>query len=300
MQVGSVSFPNPVMTASGTAGLSTELGAYMDLSRLGAVVTKSLAAFEWYGNPPLRVHQTSAGMINSVGLQGPGVEAWLENDLPPLVETGSRVIASIWGRSVQEYAEAARMLAHAPPEVVAVEINLSCPNLGGSGIFAQDAQATAEVLAATEPACRPRWAKLTPMVTSIVEIASAAVEAGAEALTLTNTVPALVLDPVTRRSRLGGGMGGLSGPAIHPIALRAVYDVHAALPQVPIVGVGGIATGEDAVNMMLAGANAIQVGTASFANPRACANVLSEIVKWCTMNQVQDVVQLHGRAHIDA
>lgn len=296
-QVGSVTLPNPVMTASGTAGLSTELGAYLDLGALGAVVTKSLAAFAWPGNPPVRVTQTSAGMVNSVGLQGPGVEAWLHNDLPALIATGARVVASIWGRSVEEYEQAAALLAQAPASVVAVEVNLSCPNLGGHGIFAQDAMATGAVMSATQAAGRPLWAKLTPMVTNIVEIAEAAIAGGAEALTLTNTVPALVLDPATRRSHLGGGMGGLSGPAMHPIALRAVYEVHAAMPTVPIVGVGGIAHGEDAINMFLAGANAVQIGTASFANPRATAMVLEQIRQWCVANDIKDLSELHGGAH---
>lgn len=297
VQVGSLRFPNPVMTAAGTAGHGAELGAYLDLDRLGAVVVKSLSAQPWPGNPPLRVHQTAAGMINSVGLEGPGVAAWLADDLPPLVASGARVVVSIWGRTVEEYAAAARMVAEAPVEVVAVEVNLSCPNVSGHGIFAQDPVASAEVVAATEVCGRPRWAKLTPLVTDITGIARAVLDAGAEALTLTNTVPAMAIDPETRRPRLGAGPGGLSGPAVHPIAVRAVYDCRAALPDAPIVGVGGIASGADAVEMILAGADAVQVGTATFADPRACARILHEIERWCRDHGVTRLAHLTGAAH---
>ncbi|QGG95180.1 dihydroorotate dehydrogenase [Actinomarinicola tropica] len=297
VSVGSVRLPNPVMPASGTAGHGTELGAYVDLGGLGAVVVKSLAATPWPGNPPLRVHQTPAGMINSVGLQGPGVERWLVDDLPGLLATGARVVASIWGRSVDEYRAAADLLAEAPPGVVAVEVNLSCPNVSGHGIFAQSAPDSAAVIAATAGCGRPRWAKLTPLVTDITEVAGAVLDAGAEALTVANTVPGLAIDVETRRSHLGGGMGGLSGPAIHPIAVRAVYECRAAHPDAAIVGVGGIARGVDAVEMLLAGADAVQVGTATFADPRACAVVLDELAAWCRAHDVPRVADLTGGAH---
>lgn len=297
VRVGSVDLANPVMTASGTAGHGAELGAYMDLAGLGAVVVKSLSAEPWPGNPPLRVHQTPAGMINSVGLQGPGVRHWLDEELPPLVATGARVVVSIWGRSVEDYAAAAELVASAPPEVVAVEVNLSCPNVAGHGIFAQSAADSAAVVAATARCGRPRWAKLTPLVTDIAEVARAALDAGADALTVANTVPGLVIDTETRRSRLGGGMGGLSGPAIHPIAVRAVYECRAARPDAAIVGVGGIARGVDAVEMMMAGADAVQVGTASFADPRACRIVLDELTEWCRDHGVDRVAELTGAAH---
>lgn len=289
--------PNPVMPASGTAGHGTELEPYLDLAGLGAVVVKSLHAEPWAGNPPLRVHQTPAGMINSVGLQGPGVQSWLDDELPALVATGARVVVSIWGRSVEEYRAAAALVADAPPEVVAVEVNLSCPNVAGHGIFAQSAADSAAVIAATEVAGRPRWAKLTPLVTDIAAVAGAVLDAGADALTVANTVPGLTIDVETRRSRLGGGMGGVSGPAIHPIAVRAVYDCRAAHPDAAIVGVGGIARGVDAVEMMMAGADAVQVGTASFADPRACAVVLDELSEWCHDHGVRRVAELTGAAH---
>jgi dihydroorotate dehydrogenase (NAD+) catalytic subunit len=295
--VGSVALANPVMTASGTAGLSSELAPYMDLSRLGAVVTKSLAAYEWKGNPPPRVHPTAQGMINAVGLQGPGVETWLQRDLPRLIDTGATVIASIWGRSLEDYRVAAEQMAGAPAEVVAVEINLSCPNLEGRGsIFAHDRDLAAEVVAATEICGRPRWAKLSANTHQIVEIAAAVQAAGAEAVTLINTMLALVIDPETLKPVLGNGGGGLSGRAIHPIAVRAVHDVHQALPDLPIIGVGGVASGWDAAEMLLAGASAVQVGTATFADPAAPAKVLAELVKWADRHEFSRFADLGALA----
>jgi dihydroorotate dehydrogenase (NAD+) catalytic subunit len=284
------------MTASGTAGHGDELAAYVDLSRLGAVVVKSLGADPWPGNPAPRVHQTAAGMINSVGLQGPGVAAWVAHELPPLIDRGATVVASIWGRSVEDYARAAEAIAECPEQVVAVEVNLSCPNLdGGTHLFAHDPDATAAVLAVTEAAGRPRWAKLSPNTDRLVEVAAAAGAAGAEAVTLVNTVMGMVIDVETRRPVLGGRSGGLSGPAIHPVAVRAVHDVHAALPDLPIVGVGGVATAIDAVELLLAGASAVQVGTASFADPRSVITVLDGMESWCRRHGVARVASLTGQ-----
>jgi dihydroorotate dehydrogenase (NAD+) catalytic subunit len=298
VKVGSVELPNPVMTASGTAGHGAELSPYLDLGELGAVVVKSLHAEPWAGNPPLRVHETAAGMINSVGLQGPGVGAWLADELPPLLATGGRVVASIWGRSVDEYRKAADMLAAAPPGVVAVEVNLSCPNTeAGRDLFAHSADDTRAAITATAGCGRPRWAKLSPNVSHIADIAVAAHEAGAEAVTLVNTVMGMAIDPETRRYRLGSGArgGGLSGPAIHPIAVRAVCDVHAASPSLPIVGVGGVSSGADAAELMLAGASAIQVGTATFADPRAPARVLGELRAWAGRQEVARITETIGQ-----
>lgn len=299
-RVGSVVLPNPVMTASGTAGHGAELAAYLDLSALGAVVVKSLAAFPWEGNPPLRVHETAAGMINSVGLQGPGVDAWLAEDLPALAATGARVVASIWGRSVAEYEAAATALAGAPECVVAVEVNLSCPNTEAArDLFAHSEAATRDAIAATAACGRPRWAKLSPNVTDLVPIAAAARDAGAEAVTLVNTVLGMAVDPETGRYRLGSGArgGGLSGPAIHPVAVRAVHDVHAALPDLPIVGVGGVVHGTDAAELVLAGASAVQVGTATFADPRAAGRVLAELGAWAARTGRTTVADHVGAAH---
>ena len=206
----------------------------------GAVVTKSIAAFEWPGNPAPRLHPTPQGMINAVGLQGPGVQYWLDHVVADLVATGATVVVSIWGRSVEDYARAAELIASAPPAVVAVEVNLSCPNLEGRGsIFAHDVALSAEVIAATEACGRPRWAKLSANTDRIVDVAAAVADAGAEAVTCINTLLGLAYDPATLAPTLGAGGGGLSGRAIHPVAVRAVHDVHRALPELAIVGVGG-------------------------------------------------------------
>jgi dihydroorotate dehydrogenase (NAD+) catalytic subunit len=297
-RIGSVTLPNPVMTASGTAGHGTELAPYLDLSRLGAVVVKSLSAEPWAGNPAPRVHETPAGMLNSVGLQGPGVEAWLRDDLPGLLATGARVVASIWGRSVDDYRRAADLLAGAPDQVVAVEVNLSCPNVESrDSMFAHSASATTEVMAATDGCGRPRWATLSPNVTDLPSIAAAAAAGGAEAVTLVNTLMGLLIDPETRRPRLGNGGGGLSGPAIHPVAVRAVYETHAAHSGLPIVGVGGVASGAGAAELLLAGASAVQIGTATFADPRAPARVLEELAQWTARQAQTRLDDIIGGAH---
>lgn len=293
VQVGSVELANPVMTASGTAGYGNEFAPFFDLSSIGAVVTKSIAAFEWAGNPAPRVHPTPLGMINAVGLQGPGVEHWLAHELPDLLATGATVVCSIWGRSVDEYRRAADLLASAPEQVVAVEVNLSCPNLEGRGsIFAHDVDLSAEVMAATEGCNRPRWGKLSPNTDRLVEVADAVHRAGAEAVTLINTVLGMVIDPHTLQPALGNGGGGLSGRAIHPVAVRAVYDVRQALPDLPIIGVGGVSTGWEAAELMLVGANAVQVGTASFADPRACARVSEELVEFADQRKIPCLADL--------
>jgi len=305
--IGSVRLDHPVMTASGTAGHGAELARYMELRSLGAVVVKSLSAEAWAGNPAPRVTEVDAGMLNSVGLQNPGVEAWLADELPSLLATGARVVASIWGFTVEAYEKAATALADAPPEVVAVEVNLSCPNVHGTArsresrraMFAHSATLTAEAVDATAGCRRPRWAKLSPNVTDLTEIAAAALDAGAEALTLVNTVMGMAIDVETRRPRLGAGGGGLSGPAIRPVAVRAVHDVCSAFPHAAVIGVGGVATGEHAVELLLAGASAVQVGTATFADPRAPARVQAELERWCRRHDVIRVADLVGRARAD-
>ena len=260
--VGSVTLPNPVMTASGTAGHGTELAGYFDLEELGAVVVKSLSVEPWAGNPSPRVHGTSSGMINSVGLQNPGIESWIEDDLPALLSHGARVVVSIWGRSIDEYREAATRLAEVEG-ITAVEVNVSCPNLESRGdMFAHDPNSCEAAISASLISGLPTWAKLSPNVTDIVSIAKAAMGAGAEALTLTNTLFGMVIDPQTLRPVLGNGGGGLSGPSIRPVAVRAVYDVYQSLGPVPIIGVGGITKAEHAVEFLAAGASAVQVGSA--------------------------------------
>ncbi|MEO6987420.1 MAG: dihydroorotate dehydrogenase [Aquihabitans sp.] len=296
--VGSLTFHNPVLTASGTAGHGAELAPYLDLAKLGAVVTKSVSADPWPGNPAPRVHQATAGMLNAVGLQGPGITAWIAEELPPLLATGATVIASIWGRSIDDYRRASELLADAPAGVVAVEVNLSCPNVEDrSGMFAHSAEATEEAMAVTVGCGRPRWAKLSPNTGELVAIVDAAMAGGAEAVTLINTVMGMAIDPVTRTYQLGNGGGGLSGPAIHPIAVRAVHDVAAARPDVPIVGVGGVVDATTAAELIVAGASAVQVGTATFADPRAPGRIAHDLVDWCRRHDITDLAQLSGAIH---
>ena len=297
--VGTVELPNPVMTAAGTSGHGAELSAHLDLSELGAVVVKSLAAFPWDGNPPPRVAAAGLGMINSVGLQGPGVEAWRRDDLPPLARTGARVVASIWGRTVADYVSAAELLRGAGREgVVAVEVNVSCPNLEDrSRMFAHSPEQTAAVVAAVAGCGLPVWAKLSPNTDALVDVAVAARDAGAAAVTLVNTLLGMVVDVERRRPRLGAGGGGVSGPPLHPVAVRAVFDVHAAVPTLPVVGAGGVVDAVTAVELLMAGASAVQVGTATFADPRAVLRVRDDLVRWCARHGVARVSELTGCAH---
>ena len=297
--VGSVSLPNPILTAAGTAGFSTELSGWVDLSALGAVVVKSLSPEPWDGNASPRVHGTDAGMINSVGLQNPGVASWIADEYPRLAATGARVVASIWGFRVDDYVRAAVALRDVAG-LTAVEVNVSCPNLEDRRqMFGHSCEGTAAVVSAVRQALAstPIWIKLSPNVTSIVDIAGAAIEAGADALVLINTVMGLVIDVETRRPSLGNGGGGLSGPAIRPVAVRAIYDVRSAHPDVPIVGAGGVAAGEHAVELLLAGANAVEIGTATFFDPSAPARVLRELGNWCAAHGVTHVADLIGQAH---
>lgn len=297
--VGSVALANPVLTASGTAGHGDELAAYVDLAAVGAVVVKSLSADPWAGNPAPRVHETPGGMINSVGLQGPGVRAWLDHELPAVLATGARVVASIWGSTVDDYRRAGELLAGAPAGVVAVEVNVSCPNHHDRNrMFAHSPATTAEAVGAASACGLPMWAKLSPNVGDLASIAAAARDGGAEAVVLVNTVLGMAIDVEARRPRLGGGGGGLSGPAIHPVAVRAVHDVHAALPDLPIIGVGGVARGVDAVELMMAGARAVEVGTATFADPRSVERVRLELETWCRDHGVAAARDLIGVAHV--
>lgn len=271
------------------------MAPYFDLGTIGAVVVKSLSAEPWAGNPAPRLHATDAGMLNSVGLQNPGVEAWIDDELPALLATGTRVVASIWGLTVAAYEKAAELLADTPAGVVAVEVNLSCPNLeGGRHVFAHSPSAAADVIGATAGCRRPRWAKLSAEVPSITEIAEAALAAGAESLTLVNTVRGLAIDPETRRPRLGAGSGGLSGPALRPVAVRAVHECRQAFPAAGIVGVGGVSAGTHAVELLMAGADAVEVGTATFADPRATKRIGDELAAWCGTHHVARVVDLVG------
>jgi dihydroorotate dehydrogenase (NAD+) catalytic subunit len=297
--LGPVTLANPIVAASGTFGHGAEVAALCDPRGIGAVTAKSVAVFPSEGNPPLRVAEApGGGMINSVGLPGPGVDAWIAHDLPALEASGARVIASIWGRTVADYEGAARALKTVAHRVVAIEVNLSCPNVEARAeVFAHAPETTRAATHAVVDAlggAAPVFAKLSPNVTDLVEIAGAALDAGATGLTLVNTVMGLVVDAAARAPRLGAGGGGLSGTPIKPIALRAVWEVSRAYPGVPIIGTGGVVTGEDAVEMLLAGASAVGVGTATFLDPRATLRIVDELGAWCARNGVASVRDLIG------
>jgi dihydroorotate dehydrogenase (NAD+) catalytic subunit len=299
VDVGPLRLANPIVAASGTFGHGDEVAVLCDPRGLGAVTVKSLAAYPWEGNAALRVTEApGGGMLNSIGLAGPGVDAWIAEDLPRLVRLGARVIASVWGRSVDDYAAAAAPLKRVADQLVAVEVNLSCPNVEHrSAVFAHACEPTREAIGSVVDAlggALPVFAKLSPNVTDLPSIAGAALAAGAAGLTLINTVMGLVVDVEGRRAKLGAGGGGLSGPPVHPVALRAVWEVSRAFPGVAIIGTGGVRDGRGAVAMLLAGASAVGVGTATFAEPRACLRIVDELRRWCEAEGVGSVKELIG------
>jgi dihydroorotate dehydrogenase (NAD+) catalytic subunit len=297
-----VHFPNPIFTASGCAAAGRELNAFFDVSDLGAIVTKSVMRDPRLGRATPRMAETPSGMLNSIGLQGPGIKAFLEEDLPWLVEHEARAVVSIAGGSVEEYAELARRLSQAPG-IALVEVNISCPNVADRGqVFACSAAAAADVIGAVRQELSghsqpPVFAKLSPDVTDIVEIARSVVAAGADGLSLINTLLGMVIDPATLRPALAGITGGLSGPAIRPVALRCVYQVHAALPEVPILGMGGVRTGADALAFLAAGASAVSVGTAVFGDPGAPMRIVEELADELQSRGVSAVSEVIAAAH---
>jgi dihydroorotate dehydrogenase (NAD+) catalytic subunit len=278
--LGRFELPNPVLTASGCAAAGHELGQFFDVAALGGVVTKSIMMQPRSGRATPRMAETPSGMLNSIGLQGPGIDAFLEKDLPWLVEQGGRAVVSIAGASVDDFAKLAGRVRDAGGASM-VEVNISCPNVEDRGlVFACDPSAAADVVQAVRRATRsdvPVFAKLSPDVTDIVAIARACIDAGADGLSMTNTLLGIVIDTDTLRPVLAGVTGGLSGPAIRPVALRCVWQVHAAMPEVPILGMGGIRTGLDALQFVLAGASAVSVGTETFHDPSAPVRVLREL-----------------------
>jgi len=286
---------NPVMTASGTFGIGLEYVKVFDIQRLGAIVSKAVTLRPRRGNPQPRIAETAAGMINSIGLQNIGLKALLRDVAPTWATWRVPVIVNVAGESVDEYGELARRLDDAPG-VSGLEVNISCPNVEDGLVFGRDPRAAAEVTAAVRrQTTLPVIVKLTPNAADVAEVARAVADAGADALTLINTFPAMSIDVEARRPALGWGSGGLSGPALKPIALKMVYDVAGAV-DVPIIGCGGIMCGRDAVEYLMAGASAVQVGTATFRNPRAPLDVLEGIETFMQEHGVDDVRELVGAA----
>jgi dihydroorotate dehydrogenase (NAD+) catalytic subunit len=275
--VAGVSLNNPVMTASGTFGYGREFADLMDLKRLGAIVTKGISWAPREGNPPPRIWETPCGMVNAIGLQNVGVKRFVEEKLPFLASLGIPIVVNILGHSLKEYAQTAAFLGD-QPGISALEINISCPNVAGGGMaFGAYPKTAAAVLAKVRKATSmPLIAKLTPQVTDMAVIARAVEEAGADALSLINTLPAMAVDIESRRSRLGRLSGGLSGPAVKPVALRLVYEAVRAV-NIPVIGLGGIRTAEDALEFLMIGATAVQVGTANFIRPTAAVEIIEGI-----------------------
>ncbi|HVF18877.1 MAG TPA: dihydroorotate dehydrogenase [Mycobacteriales bacterium] len=291
-------FPNPVFTASGCAAAGRELNQFIDVTALGGVVTKSIMLEPRSGRPTPRMAETPSGMLNSIGLQGPGIEHFIDNDLAWIAETGARGVVSIAGSSVDAYAKLAQKLRN-KPGMTMLEVNISCPNVEDRGtVFACDPRAAGDVISAVRRnAGVPVFAKLSPDVTDIVGIARACVDSGAHGLTLVNTLLGIVIDTDTMRPALAGVTGGLSGPAIRPVALRCVWQVHQAMPDVPIIGVGGIRSGLDALQFVLAGASAVQVGTAVFGDPGAPTRVLAELRSALAERGFEKFEDAVGHAH---
>jgi dihydroorotate dehydrogenase (NAD+) catalytic subunit len=299
-RLGQAELPNPVLTASGCAGAGRELAQFFDVSKIGAIVTKSVMLAPRAGRPTPRMAETPSGMLNSIGLQGPGIEAFLQRDLPWLLSRGARAVVSIAGGTVDEFAELAGRLSDAAG-VTAIEVNISCPNVEHRGqVFACYPGAAAAVIDAVRGRARydiPVFAKLSPDVTDIVEIARACVAAGADGLSLINTMLGMAIDMDTMRPVLAATTGGLSGPAIRPVAVRCVWQVREALPGVPIIGMGGVRTGRDALELILAGASLVSVGTTIFHDPSAPVRIVRELEEELTRRGVERLSDVVGLAH---
>ena len=298
--LGNAWFPSPVFTASGCASSGRELAQFFPLHEIGGVVTKSIMSKARLGRPTPRMAETPSGMLNSIGLQGPGIDAFIAQDIPFLIEQKVRIIVSIAGESIEEYAVLARKL-RSVSGISALEVNISCPNVENRGlVFACDPDASRRVIDGVRRAIGgelPIIAKLSPDVTDLVSIARGVVDAGADALALINTVLGMAINLDTMRPHLGGKAGGLSGPAIKPIAVRAVYQVHAAIPNVPILGMGGVSNGRDALEMIAAGASGVAIGTASFGNPMALISIQNELKELLAVKGFTSLREAIGFAH---
>jgi len=291
-----VEFKNPIVTASGTFGFGKEYAEYYDLSKLGGICVKGLTATPRLGNKPPRIAETPMGILNSVGLQNPGIDAFIKDELPNLKKQDTVIIANISGNTIEEYAEMTEKLCNAEEKVDMIEVNVSCPNVKAGGLaFGTSADSVAAVTSAVKQVADiPIMVKLSPNVTDIVSIARAAEDAGADAISLINTILGMRIDLNTRKPVLNNNVGGLSGPAVFPVAVRMVWQVASAV-SIPIMGMGGVMTGNDAVEMMLAGANLIAIGTACFDDPYAPIRIISEIEKYMKRNGIDKVSELTGK-----
>jgi dihydroorotate dehydrogenase (NAD+) catalytic subunit len=294
VQIGALRLANPIIAASGTFGYGLEFAHLTDLNRLGGIVVKGLSLEPLEGAPAPRMVPVAAGMLNAIGLQNVGVRQFIAEKLPALRAYRTQIVANVFGHTVEEYAEVARHLESAEG-LAAYELNVSCPNVACGGIqFGSDPRMAAQVVSAVRGvARRPLWVKLSPGASDIALIARAAEEAGADALTVANTYPAMSVDFRTRRSRLGNPTGGLSGPAIRPITTRLVYDASRAV-RIPIIALGGIEKAEDVLDYFVVGASAVQVGTASFADPRACERLAEALKALCANNKIFKISDLTG------
>ena len=297
VHLGPLELKNPITTASGTFGYGLEFTDFVDLSTLGGLCTKGLSLKPHAGNPPPRICETPAGMLNAIGLQNVGVEVFVREKLPKLTALGATVIANVWGDLEEDYVTVVRALEGADG-VAAIELNISCPNVQRGGmLFGNSPPLTRSLVARVREATRrPLIVKLSPNAPDLVESARAAREAGADILSLVNTFVGMAIDPETARPRISFGTGGLSGPAIRPLAVRMVYQVARALPETPLMGIGGIAELSDVLEFLAAGATAVQVGTANFKDPGVSGRLVSELDAYCTARQTS-VAALIGRAH---
>jgi dihydroorotate dehydrogenase (NAD+) catalytic subunit len=298
VSVGTLHLKNPVIAASGTFGYGVEFSPLVNLSRLGAVVTKGLSIQPLNGAPAPRISETASGLVNAIGLQNIGVRAFVSDKLPELLRQKSAVVANVFGQTIEEYVEVIRVLEDAEG-VAAYELNISCPNVERGGMeYSTDTSLTGAVVeAARKAARRPLWVKLSPNVNAIGLIAKAAESSGADALVIANTYPALCIDAHNRRSRLGSTTGGLSGPAIKPITMRLVYEA-AKVIHIPIIGLGGIESPTDVAEYMLAGACAVQVGTAHFVDPRASERLIDGLEAWCRETRTFEISSLQGALNV--
>jgi dihydroorotate dehydrogenase (NAD+) catalytic subunit len=299
VRLGPLTLRNPITTASGTFGYGLEFTDFVDLSRIGGLCTKGLSLKPHAGNAPPRICETPAGMLNAIGLQNVGVGEFTSHKLPKLRELGATVIANVWGDLEDDYVTVVRALEDAEG-IAAVELNISCPNVQRGGmLFGNSPDATRSLVSKVRAATkRPLMVKLSPNAPDLVESARAAREAGADILSLVNTFVGMVIDPDTARPRTSFGTGGLSGPAIRPLAVRMVYQVHKALPDVPLMGIGGISDLSDVLEFLAAGATAIQVGTANFKDPGVSGRLVGELAGYCEWKKIR-VADLVGRAHRD-